>query len=549
MNTAFLPKQVYFFLFSLLGIVYITGFFVPLMDNDSAHHADIALHMYLTNDFVNLIDNGKDYLDKPHLHFWLCALSYHLFGVTSFAYKFPSLLFTVLGVWSVFRLGKILYNVETGRLAALLISSAFAFILANNDVRMDAILTACVAFATWQLVELIQSRKFINIIGASLGLALGFATKGHIAVFTPAVGIFFYLLYRKDWAFFYSWQLLLLILFFAVFISPVVYCYYLQFNLHPEKVVRGKDHINGVLFILLGQSVERFQGDSFGSDAKNDYLFFIHSFLWAFAPWSILTYFALFDRIRNWLTRSQEWLTTATIIIIALLLSFSGFKLPHYLNITFPAAAVVTAAWIIGNVHRSKLIFRIQAVIVILLLIIAALVNAWFFPVKNWLIFPFVIILLAAVIYFYKSQFFTAVQKAVCMSAAAISLVFFLLNANFYPQLLTYQAGNELAKRIKGTIDPSDIYFWPDVYSSSFCFYTATLRNSFSDSAFSKGRPVWVMIDKKFWPEVQKKYTTGMVYTNRDYEITRLQLKFLLPEKRKSQLTEMMLIELKKNHQ
>jgi hypothetical protein len=60
---------------------------------------------------------------------------------------------------------------------------------------------------------------------------------------------------------------------------------------------------------------------------------------------------------------------------------------------------------------------------------------------------------------------------------------------------------------------------------------------------------VWVMIDKKFWPEVQKKYTTGMVYTNRDYEITRLQLKFLLPEKRKSQLTEMMLIELKKNHQ
>ena len=54
------------------------------MDNDSAHHATIALRMHLTGDYVNLIDNENDYLDKPHLHFWLCALSYKIFGVTTF---------------------------------------------------------------------------------------------------------------------------------------------------------------------------------------------------------------------------------------------------------------------------------------------------------------------------------------------------------------------------------------------------------------------------------------------------------------------------------
>jgi hypothetical protein len=48
------------------------------MNNNAAHHANIALHMYLTNDYVNLIDQGKDYLDKPHLLFWLAALSYHV---------------------------------------------------------------------------------------------------------------------------------------------------------------------------------------------------------------------------------------------------------------------------------------------------------------------------------------------------------------------------------------------------------------------------------------------------------------------------------------
>src|SRR5688572_4834884 len=149
------------------------------MDNDSAHHANIALRMHLTGDYVNLVDYGRDYLDKPHLHFWLCALSYKIFGVTGFAYKFPSFLFTILGTYSTYRLGKALYNLETGKLASLIIASSFAYILANNDVRMDAILTASIAFATWQLVAFIHDKKMVNIAGAALGLALGFCTKGH----------------------------------------------------------------------------------------------------------------------------------------------------------------------------------------------------------------------------------------------------------------------------------------------------------------------------------------------------------------------------------
>ena len=277
MNTPFLSNHIYKLLFALLGLVYIIGLFVPLMDNDSAHHADIALHMYLTGDYVNLIDHAGDYLDKPHLHFWLCAFSYKFFGVTTFAYKLPSFLFTILGTYSTYRLGKSLYNNETGKLASLIVASAFAYILANNDVRMDAILTASIAFAIWQLIDLIQSKKILNLIGAAWGLALGFCTKGHIAVFVPAVAALFYILYKKDWKFLLNRKWLLLIFLFGLFISPVVYCYYLQYNLHPEKIVRGKDHINGVKFILLQQSVDRFSGQM-GNDAKNDYLFFLHSF-------------------------------------------------------------------------------------------------------------------------------------------------------------------------------------------------------------------------------------------------------------------------------
>src|SRR5574339_410274 len=108
------------------------------------------------------MNHKGDYLDNPHFLFWTSALSYHLFGVTSFAYRLPSFLFTVLGTYSIFRLAKELYDKETGKLAALIAASSFCYILANSDVRMDALLTGAVAFATWQLVAYVHHRKLIS---------------------------------------------------------------------------------------------------------------------------------------------------------------------------------------------------------------------------------------------------------------------------------------------------------------------------------------------------------------------------------------------------
>lgn len=530
----------------MLGLVYITGLFVPLMDNDSAHHANIALHMYLNRDYINLIDAGQDYLDKPHLLFWLCTISYKIFGVTSFAYRFPSFLFTILCVYSVYRLGRSLYNEDTGKLAALIIASAFAFILANTDVRMDAVLTACVAFATWQGVEFINHKKIINALGFAAGLALGFDTKGHIAVFTPLVGLLFYILYLRNWKTFLNWKWLIVLAAFTIFIFPVVYCFYLQYNLHPEKIVRGKDHINGVKFILFGQTVERLQGESFGNDAKNDYFFFFHSFLWAFAPWSILAYIAIISRLKYFFKRKDEWLTPATFVTIALVLTFSGFKLPHYINIIFPATAVMTASWIVVPSLKPRTIFIIQIVVCLLMLLLVAVLNAWAFPLKNFLLILSVVLLLAVVFYFLRNPQLSYLQKALCISVASMIASFFLLNTNFYPQLLRYQGGNELAKKIKGNVDPVNVYFWKKNYSSSFNFYTATERKQFDDSIFLKGKkPIWLLFDKNDSMDIsQSGYKIGLTYSVPDFGITKLNLKFVNPGTRKNEVHEMVLGEI-----
>jgi len=517
------------------------------MDNDSAHHANIALHMYLMDDYVNLVDHGGDYLDKPHLHFWLSALSYQVFGVTTFAYKLPSFLFTIFGTYSTYRLGQSLYNKETGKLAALLVASSFAYMLANNDVRMDAMLTAAVVFSTWQLVDFVLHKKIINIVGAALGLAIGFSVKGHIAVFVPAVATLFYILYRKDWLLFLNWKWLLLLLLFGLFISPVVYCYYLQYNLHPEKVVRGKDHINGVKFILLNQSVERFSG-GMGSDGKNDYFFFLHSFLWAFAPWSILAYIAIIRRMKNFTARKDEWLTTGVFINMLLVVSFSGFKLPHYLNIIFPATAVMTASFIYCNATESKWssrLFYIQAAVAGILLAGAVLMHGWAFPVKGFLKILLLVLLLSFVFYFFRSTMYNRIQKAVGASVAAMIVSFFLLNSNFYPQLLTYQAGKPMAAITNGKLNPEDVWFWKGNYSSSFNFYTKTLRKEFADSVLNGNKKVWLAFDKRVEKEITEAgYKLGQRYSAKDYEITKLDIKFINPEKREKECSEMVIAEL-----
>lgn len=549
MTQPFLSNRTYYFLFSLLGLVFFIGLFVPLMDNDSGHHANIGLRMYLTGDYITLFDHRGDYIDKPHFLFWLSALSYHLFGVTSFAYKFPSFVFTILGTYSVFRLTKELYDHKTGKLAALIAASSFCYILANNDVRMDAILSACIAFASWQLVAFVHHRKFIFLLGASLGLALGFITKGHVGLVTPVAGIFFYILYKKEWKLLYEWRWLIVIFFFSLFISPVVYCYYLQFNLHPEKISQGMKGVNGVKYILWSHSFDRISGhERFGAVGKEDHFFFLHTFLWTFAPWCFVAYMAVFIRVKNIFKRKEEWLSTGVFLLLALLISFSNFKLPHYLPILAPFTSVMVAHLFVSrrdNEKWRKAFYVLQVTVSVCLLLLAVLVNVWAFPVNDLLIVLGVILLLTVVFYYVLNKSFSIIQKSITISVTSIALLFFLLNSNFYPQLLTYQGGKPLADLTRGTVNPKEVYFWKNTFSSSYNFYTASLRQVYDDSLNTAGKKTWLIYNRSQQTEIEAAgFIFGKEFSVPDYEITRLKKLFVDPATRKESLDEMLMAEI-----
>src|SRR5882757_9200483 len=111
------------------------GLLIPILEPDGALYATIAKTIARTGDFINLRVEGKDWLDKPHFPFWMAALSFRLFGINSFAYKFPALLFWGMGAWYTGRLAQSFYGKAVAQLSVLIYMTVAHLVISNNDVR------------------------------------------------------------------------------------------------------------------------------------------------------------------------------------------------------------------------------------------------------------------------------------------------------------------------------------------------------------------------------------------------------------------------------
>ncbi len=528
---------------------------MPIMNYNAAHHANIALHMYLTSDYVNLIDQGKDYLDKPHLLFWLAALSYHVFGISWFAYKFFSFVFVLVGVYSSYRLGKMMHDKKTGIYSALILGSAFAFILSVNDVRMDAMVVSCIALATWQLFAYFFQQNKWSVFFGALGLALGFATKGMVAIVLPVMATVFYFIQQNQFRSVFSVKWIPLILITIILLFPVFYSFYLQYDLHPEKIVRGRSGNSGIQFLLFGQSVQRYTGEGWGSRSSNPF-FLVHTFLWAFLPWCFLAYIALVKNIREWFrvkfkfNIKTDFAFTATLLIIFLLVSFSRFKNAHYVNILFPYFSLITAHFLLTTDRKySKSIFRLQFFISILFMVAVTSINTWFFPVTNWMIAFIAIFILALFIRIAINKNLDIRSKTVWLSFAAMVFGYFLLNFNFYPKLLNYQSGHGLAKKIKEQkIDLKKIYYLQGGeknYSMEFSLHTLVPILTL-DSIKNLPKPVYLFAGKNDVDTLKKSniYFDTLIQANH-YNVSTIGYKFLNPSTRNKTLSPHFILRIK----
>lgn len=543
----------YWLLILMTVLVYITGMFVTLFENDSAQFAVMAMRMVQENDFLSLFKGSEEYLDKPHMHYWLAAISFKIFGIHDWAYRIPGILATLLGAYSCFGLGRLLYNGDIGKLAALIFMTAQTIVLSAIDVRTDAVLTGFTIFAIWQLANYIETKKLSHIILGAFGAGIAFSTKGQIALLVIGFPLLCHLAYTRKWQRFLSWKVLIALMIFALTITPMLYAYYHQFDLHPDKIIRGKGERNGLLFIFWEQSFERLSGQGMGKNSS-DYFFFFHTFLWVFLPWTVLGIMAFGNRIKAFFhlkfkqSSNHEFLTLGGIIFIFLLISFAQFKLPHYLNITIPLFAILTASYIYSlyendKLKATKILLAIQYFILIIVFMASVFICYYVFQFESMhasILFAMVLIL---IIYYYLKREANYL-RIITLSISSSLLLNVVLNTHFYPELLKYQAGSSMAQTIAEENIPVDnIYKVSTRYSWALDFYNQSpVKITSMDKIVGKNN-IWIYADDLQLKELQNLgFDWDKQYTEGQFRITRLQAKFLDPATRKKVLNRMHLI-------
>ena len=544
-----LPRPWLFSLWTIVLLVLAAGVFLPDLNyGDAPQYAVMALRMFRDGDWVNLTSTGLgDFLDKPHLIFWSAMVGYHLFGVHDFSYRLPSVLVSLLGAYSVGRLGRRLYGERTGQMAALLFITSQAILLGDHDVRTDALLTGFTAFAVWQLARWIETDDLRSLLAGAVGTGLAVSSKGMVAaaVVGPCILLF-------AWGRRRLWRcvtpaVLLGLAAFLLSLAPVLLAYALQFDLHPEKTVGGMTGVSGVRYFLLGQSVERFSG-AHGEASPGDYLFFFHTLLWAFLPWSLLAYGAWGVRLRTLFREGMagfhrdEQLTFLWPLAFTALLNLSRFKLPHYLNLLFPLLAVLVAGTLDGLARGGRtgwlrVLERVQWAVIGALLFASAALNAWSFPVRSGWVLAGAAVLLAILVRAFRLA--DPVQRVWVPSAVAVLLTNFLLNASFFPQLARYQPGSAFARQaLAANVDWDHFYFLDRIYRP-FQFYTGHIADIVElpriRREVGEGHRVFVLVGEEGKEQLRAAgLTQTELLSSPDCRITMIDRKILVPEARET---------------
>ncbi|MDH3698996.1 MAG: glycosyltransferase family 39 protein [Flavobacteriaceae bacterium] len=550
-----IPERRYWLLLALSVLVYIAGLFVTLFENDSAQFAVMAMRMAQENDFINLIKDSQDYLDKPHLHFWLAALSFKIFGIHDWAYRLPGLIFTLMAAYSTYGLGRLLYNKEIGRLAALIFMSCQTIVLSAIDVRTDAVLTGSVILAIWQLAIYLQNGHLRALLLGAFATGLAFSTKGQIGLLVIGIPLLCHVIYQGYWKRVIHPKVLLAVLVFGLTISPMLYAYYQQFDMHPEKVIRGLSDRSGIRFIFWEQSFERLSGEGVGKNSS-DYFFFFHTLLWVLIPWTFLSLFALFTRIKiAWKTRlhktkSLEILTLGGILIVFLIISFAQFKLPHYLNVLMPLFAVITSAYIaqLYQIQKTKQIrinLGLQFFILGLFFLAAILICFTVFKFEHWYWYVILLVLFLPVAHFcLERNDYTL--RLITITVAGSVMFNLVMNIHFYPRLLNFQGGSTMASWVKQKdMDTSRIFKASPRHTWAMDFYLQDPLLKLNVNQMKAKKDIWVYADER---ELSAMREAGIQWDRQQrvdqFRITRLQAKFLKPATRMQVVRNMYLVHL-----
>jgi len=307
-----------------------------LWDVDEPNNAVCAREMLQAGNWFVPMFNGELRFDKPILLYWLMMPSFSLFGINEFSARLPSALAITGLVLVVWYFGRRLLDERSGLIAAVLLATCLHIVVISRAATPDPLLMLSLGFALPALFCIYIEKVASWLLPAAyVAIALGILAKGPIALAMPVMIMGSFLILMRDfssWPRFRPWMGLTIITVIAV----------------PWYVTVGI-LTNGewLKVFFLHHNIERFTNTLQGHRAIPG--LYILTVLAGWLPWSGLAAAAVW--LGSWRLshlREQPLRLFLLTWMFLFLIFFTAARthLPNYMLPTFPAMALLIAAWL-----------------------------------------------------------------------------------------------------------------------------------------------------------------------------------------------------------
>lgn len=317
----------------LLAVVLLLPLFAlgvpPLFDLDEGAFTASTVEMFLRGDFLSSYLLGEPRYDKPILIYWLQALSISLLGPSEFAFRLPSAISA--GLWMLVTYAFVARSLsrEAALSAALILVTALGLLVITRAAIADALLNlwlACATYAAWLWLKEERPRwRYLSFAA----MALGFLSKGPVALLIPTGTVLLWCLSRNEFRRFFTWALdwKAILLFLAIAAPWFVI----------QTFMEGPGFLAG---FFLKHNLARFETPMEGHGGN--YFFYVPVVLITLLPHTGLLLAALGRLKRLWEDELMRFGLIWFVLVLALF-SFSGTKLPHYVFYGYGGLVLVLA--------------------------------------------------------------------------------------------------------------------------------------------------------------------------------------------------------------
>jgi len=304
----------------LAAVIFVSFFaslsMAPLFDLDEGAFSEATREMLASGNYLTTYLNGVLRFDKPILIYWFQALSASIFGIKAFAFRLPSALAGIGWAYGIYWFGRRYFDRLTAFMAAFFMVVSLQTTIIAKAAIADSLLNMFIAYSMFFLFIFLDKNQKKYLYLSFGAIALGFMTKGPVALLIPIAVSFIYLLTRRDLGRFFKMVFNPLgILIFVLIASP---WYILEYR------EQGMAFING---FFLKHNLSRFNTSFEGHSGSLFY--YIPVVILGLLPFSSPLFKAV-GAIRSWFRDDLSCFLASWFLFVFLFFSFSGTKLPHY---------------------------------------------------------------------------------------------------------------------------------------------------------------------------------------------------------------------------